>query len=62
MRTVGKRKKRQKQFNKKFKEACERYEQYGRAYIRTEAMKIFCETDDQAVKLEALKLIAAHTI
>lgn len=47
---------------KSFQEVCDRYNGREKKFILTEAMKIFCETDDLAVKLEALKLIAAHAI
>lgn len=46
---------------KRFQENIERYNRQEMTYILTEAMRIFCETNDLAVKLEALKLIAAHT-
>ena len=46
---------------KRFQENMEQYNRLEMTYIRTEAMRIFSETDDLAVKLEALKLIAAHT-
>lgn len=47
---------------KRFQENMERYNRQEMNYILTEAMRIFCEANDLAVKLEALKLIAAHAI
>lgn len=44
----------------KYEKAAKNFTDDGENFICNEALRIFCKTNDLAIKLEALKLLAAR--